>query len=134
MSHYFKPDGAFNFKRLSQMTFLVGAMYTFGYVLGVAPVREMGLNSYVQPRKWFMSDCILFSKIKPDKKGMPTLIGHIVALDNPYAPGETIYRRVIATENLWIKRKDDGGIIKVPNGHVWIENVTPDVHDLAYPE
>ena len=29
---------------------------------------------------------------------------------------------MIATPNFWIKRKDDGGIIKIPNGHVWVEN------------
>lgn len=32
-----------------------------------------------------------------------------------------VFRRVIADEGQWVQRIDDGGIIKIPVGHVWIE-------------
>ena len=28
---------------------------------------------------------------------------------------------MIAVENEWVKRLDDGGIIQIPAGHVWVE-------------
>ena len=40
---------------------------------------------------------------------------------NPFDKSEIIYRRVVATETLWVKRADDGAIIQVPKGHVWVE-------------
>ena len=60
--------------------------------------------------------------MKPSKS--KDMQGSIVALNDPYHPGTILFRRVIATENMWVKRKDDGGIIKVPKGHVWLENVS----------
>lgn len=44
----------------------------------------------------------------------------IVAIKDPFST-EIVFRRVIADENQWVQRMDDGGILKVPQGHVWIE-------------
>ena len=49
------------------------------------------------------------------------MCGKVVALSNPYDKNEVVFRRVVATERLWVKRNDDGGIIQVPKGHVWVE-------------
>ena len=40
---------------------------------------------------------------------------------NPDNPKEALFGRVIAQDNEWVQRFDDGGLIRVPNGHIWIE-------------
>jgi len=50
--------------------------------------------------------------------------GRIIAFKNPYDPSQVIFRRVIASELLWVKRKDDNGLIQIPRGHLWVESDT----------
>ena len=45
----------------------------------------------------------------------------IVAIKNP-SNGKIFMRRVIALPNQWVRRGDDGGLIQVPNEHVWVES------------
>lgn len=68
------------------------------------------------------SDLVLYRKILGPKE---RLKNKIVALRNPFEPGEVVFRRVIAEEGEWVQRADDGGIIKVPKGHVWVECENP---------
>ena len=68
-----------------------------------------------------MADKILYSKVKALPNEQSSLTGKVVAMVNPYDEKEVIFRRVIATETLWVKRMDDNGIIQVPKGHVWVE-------------
>ena len=35
-------------------------------------------------------------------------------------------RRVVAIPNDWVMRSDDGGLIQVPNEHVWVESENQD--------
>ena len=32
-----------------------------------------------------------------------------------------LVRRVVGTELLWVKRKDDEGMCQIPKGHIWVE-------------
>ena len=59
------------------------------------------------------ADKVYYSKTKAFSlpKQLKTLKGKIVAMQNPYKPDQIIFRRVIATEYLWVKRLDNGGII-----------------------
>lgn len=54
------------------------------------------------------NDWILYSKIKPQK--IENLTGKVVAVRNPYT-NKIIFRKVIATEFLWVRRYDDMGLI-----------------------
>ena len=40
---------------------------------------------------------------------------------NPFDQSQILFRRIVATETLWVQRMDDNGIIQVPKGHVWVE-------------
>ncbi len=42
---------------------------------------------------------------------------------NPFNHKDIVFRRVVAIENQWVQRVDDGGIIKIPNNHVWVESL-----------
>ena len=44
-----------------------------------------------------------------------------MAVRDPFKLNHVVFRRVVAEENQWVQRADNGGIIKVPRGHVWIE-------------
>ncbi len=60
---------------------------------------------------FLFADKVLFSKVKPLPHEQSRLQGKVVALTNPYDKNHVIFRRVVATETLWVKRLDDGGII-----------------------
>ena len=44
----------------------------------------------------------------------------LVVLKDPYT-NSYIVRRVVGIPNEWVQRKDDGGLIQVPNEHLWLE-------------
>ena len=67
MSYYFYSCGSVNFKRLSQVTLFVGSVFYFGIAKGISIVRDEGLNIYIRPKKYFMSDWVFYSRLKPDK-------------------------------------------------------------------
>lgn len=46
-------------------------------------------------------------------------------MKNPFKHNDILFRRVIAVENEWIQREDDGGIIKIPKNHIWVESINP---------
>jgi hypothetical protein len=54
---------------------------------------------------------------------------------DPAKLDRVVFRRVIGEENQWVQRAIDGGLIKIPKGHVWIEqeneNVERSVDSLA---
>lgn len=70
----------------------------------------------------FTRDYVMYSKqiLKGEK-----LNNRIVAIKDPFST-RVLFRRVIAEEHQWVQRIDDGGIIKIPNGHVWIEGDNED--------
>ena len=72
---------------------------------------------------WLVSDKVMYSKMRPDR--VEILRDKVVALKDPYNPGCVIYRKVVATEHLWVRRYDSGTIVQVPKGHVWVECTTP---------
>ena len=51
----------------------------------------------------------------------------IVAMRDPARLDSIVFRRVIAEENQWVQRAIDGGLIKIPKGHVWIEQENDEV-------
>lgn len=57
------------------------------------------------------TDRILYSKLKPKPRDYKDLLGKVVAIKNPFDPSKILYRRVIATELLWVRRIDDSGLI-----------------------
>jgi len=63
------------------------------------------------------------------------LHNRIVAIRDPASRDKIVFRRVIAQENQWVQRAVDGGLIKIPKGHIWIEqendNVPRSVDSLA---
>ena len=44
----------------------------------------------------------------------------------PSMADRVILRRVVAVQNEWVQRYDNGGIIKVPYNHIWIECENPE--------
>ncbi len=67
--------------------------------------------SIIKGASFISTDYVLYSKIKPWQKEYKSLIGKLVAIKNPYDSSKVLYRRVIATELLWVKRIDDSGLI-----------------------
>jgi hypothetical protein len=64
------------------------------------------------------SDRVMYWKfIGPQEK----LQNKIVAVRDPARLDRVVFRRVIGEENQWVQRAIDGGLIKIPKGHVWIE-------------
>ena len=47
--------------------------------------------------------------------------GKYIIISDPYASNKTHLRRVLGVDSEWVKRKDDGGFIRIPRCHVWIE-------------
>ena len=60
---------------------------------------------------FLLADKVVFSKLKALPNEQSKLTGKVVAMINPFDKSEIIYRRVVATETLWVKRADDGAII-----------------------
>ena len=136
MSYFFRQDGAVHMKRLSLSTFFFFGLYSNAFLFSVRHVDEPGMDPILQGynqvyeagvksghpiARFLLADKVLFSKVKALPNEHLHLQGKVIALRNPYNKKEIVFRRVIATESLWVKRSDDGGIIQVPKGHVWIE-------------
>jgi hypothetical protein len=50
-----------------------------------------------------------------------------VAIRDPSQIDKVVFRRVIAEENQWVQRAIDGGLIKIPKGHIWIEQENEEI-------
>jgi hypothetical protein len=61
---------------------------------------------------FLMADKVLYRKQKPEK--LNQLNGKVVAIQNPFNAKQVVYRRVTATEQFWVRRIDNGGIIEIP--------------------
>jgi mitochondrial inner membrane protease subunit 2 len=77
---------------------------------------------FLRPGGFPFSDFVLYHQYIKDKEN---LRNQIVALRDPFHPKRIAFRRVIAVEGQWVQRIDDGGIIQIPKGHVWIECENP---------
>jgi hypothetical protein len=76
----------------------------------MAPYLSPGSNILTRDVIWYSKHVMKGEKLK----------GKIVAVRDPFSR-RVVFRRVIADELMWVQRMDDGGIIQVPSGHVWIE-------------
>ena len=120
MSFYFRSDGTVNLGRLTLTSGFFLSIYTWTFLLGVAPVRD-GCIPLLKEGSALSRDQVLFSKLKPSPRHIKELQNRVVAIKNPFKPDELLFRRVVATENFWIKRADDSGLIQIPKGHLWVE-------------
>ena len=82
-------------------------------------VRDESMHPYMRKAGGSLfSDTVLYLKFsQPNER----LQNKIVAVQDPFKLNHVVFRRVIAEENQWVQRANDGGIIKIPKGHVWIE-------------
>ena len=71
--------------------------------------------------RFWLADKALFWNFGVLPNQQSELQGKVVAIINPYDKSQIIFRRVVATESLWVKRLDSGGIVQVPKGHMWVE-------------
>ena len=110
MSFYFRSDGTVNLGRLTLTSGFFLSIYTWTFLLGVAPVRD-GCIPLLKEGSALSRDQVLFSKLKPSPRHIKELQNRVVAIKNPFKPDELLFRRVVATENFWIKRADDSGLI-----------------------
>jgi inner membrane protease subunit 2 len=117
---YFEPQtGRPNLRFLTLKTALILGLYLNAYFFTVGTVRDNSMSPFLwKAGATHFSDLVLYGKVlSPTDR----LKDRIVALKNPFEPKEVVFRRVIAEEGDWVQRADDGGIIKVPKGHVWVE-------------
>ena len=73
-------------------------------------------------------DIVLYDKIA-NLNDLHKIRGSYIALMDPYSNKNILIRKLIALPNQWICRKDDGGYIKVPNWHIWIETEGDHIDD-----
>ena len=78
------------------------------------------MSPFLRPAGFPFSDRVMYKNFIGNHENLKS---SIVAMRNPFEPKQILYRRIIAVEGEWVQRMDDGGIIKVPNGHVWVECV-----------
>ena len=84
----------------------------------MAIVQDNSMQPLLKKSKFPFSDIIFYRKfLNPGEK----LHNKIVAIRDPAMKERIVFRRVIAQENQWVQRSIDGGLIKVPKGHIWIE-------------
>lgn len=116
---YFDPvSGKPNLRVLTLQTLIFIGFYANAYLFSVGQARDDSMIPYMRKAGFPFSDTIFYRKFtQPNEK----LQNKIVAVKDPFKLNHIVFRRVVAEENQWIQRKDDGGIIKVPKGHVWIE-------------
>ena len=63
---------------------------------------------------YFTDERILYDKLA-DTERVKKWKGKYVAIRNPFNGNEVLVRKVIAVPGQWVQRKDDGGLIKIPN-------------------
>eukprot|EP00347_Sterkiella_histriomuscorum_P023723 403333608 len=122
MRLYFKADGSPNLKNLTLATFLLAGVYFKAFWFTTGRVKDDTMVPYFRTGGFPFADRVLYQQFYLIKE---KLQGKIVAVQNPYKKNEIIFRRIIAEQNQWVQRIDDGGIIKVPNNHVWVESINP---------
>ena len=101
MSFYFRVDGTPNVAKIARVTAAFVSAYVVTFCAGVQKDRDNALQAssaqYVQ-----------YSKLKPES--MSELHGRLIAITHPNRPNEVIFRRLVGSELLWVRRKDDGGV------------------------
>ena len=70
-----------------------------------------------------LSDHLFYFKAYNPKE---SLKGKFLVIKDPSKTGELVLRKVIAEQGEWVQRKDNGGIIRIPHNHLWVEAVNPD--------
>ncbi|TNV74673.1 hypothetical protein FGO68_gene12116 [Halteria grandinella] len=123
LSHtFFHPQtGHPNLKVLTFNTIILLGIYANQRLFSISLIKDDSMSPYLL-NSTFLSDLVWYHKYSPPTE---KLRNKIVAVRDPFGKG-IIFRRVIAEEHQWVQRMDDGGIIKVPQGHVWIECENPD--------
>ena len=128
MAYFFRADGTVNLKRLSLSTMCFVGLYANAFLFSVRQVGDPGMDPLLQGYSqvyeggrpltaserflsFLLADKALYSKVKLMPAEHSRMQGKVVAMVNPYDKKQVIFRRVVATETLWIKRLDDGGII-----------------------
>ena len=135
MSFYFHPSGAVNLRALTFTSSIMLGLYSGSFWRGISQGDE-GMTNLLKGENqhsnesllsrlegWLVLDKVMYSKMRPDR--VDDLRGKVVAIKDPFNPGLVVYRRVVATEHLWVRRYDTGTLIQIPKGHVWVECTTP---------
>ena len=108
-------------------TSIVVFLYFTTYSFSIGQVKDNSMLPFLRKAGFPFSDTVFYFKFS-DPKG--PLRNTMVALMDTFTPGNVVFRRVIADEGQWIQRVDDGGIIKIPKGHLWIECENPSERSL----
>ncbi|CDW86061.1 mitochondrial inner membrane protease subunit 2 [Stylonychia lemnae] len=103
-------------------TLILGYLSIDAHLRSQLRIKDNSMSPYFKPAGFMDSDRVSYLKFTNLNEN---LNGCIVAIKNPYKPGEVILRRLVASENDWIQRMDDGGIIKIPINHMWVESINP---------
>ena len=111
--------------RLTATSGFLFTLYTWTFLLGVGSVHDDGIP-ILRKGSLLYGDKVLYSKLKPGPRHVQELHNKVIAVKNPFKPSELLFRRVVATENFWIRRSDDSGLIQIPKGHLWVECDLPD--------
>jgi len=116
---YFHPEtGKANLRFLSITTGIILTIYLKAFSFTIGQVKDDSMMPFMRRAGFPFSDTVFYFKHVPPKQ---KLRGSIVAVRDPFQQGHVVFRRVIADEGQWVQRMDDGGIIKIPKGHVWLE-------------
>ena len=110
--------GSPNLRLITLSTFIITGFYINAFLLSFGYVRDDSMSPLLRPAGIPFSDTVFYRKFMGPKE---KLQDKIVAVRDPFKENHIVFRRVIAEENQWVQRADDGGIIKIPKGHVWIE-------------
>ncbi|CAI2381361.1 unnamed protein product [Moneuplotes crassus] len=116
-------NGKLSYFRLTAVTSLMAGLTLHANFIGLTRVKRNNENQGILDKitSIFKDEVILY-----EKSGIPTKMSRwnncYVAVHDPFEPKNVFVSKVIATPGKWIQRRDDGGLIKLPTAHVWIEN------------
>ena len=116
--YFEKETGRPHLRVITLSTAIILSMYLNAFTCSVARVNDDSMEPLLKKSLFPFSDLVFYRKfVNPGEK----LHNKIVAIRDPASRDKIVFRRVIAQENQWVQRAVDGGLIKIPKGHIWIE-------------
>ena len=116
--YFDRETGRPHLRVITLSTAIIISIYLNAFTCSIAGVHDDSMEPLLKNSRFPFPDLVLYRKfVNPGEK----LHNRIVAIRDPNKIDKVVFRRVIAQENQWVQRAIDGGLIKIPKGHIWIE-------------